>query len=646
VDDVTAQPGRGQVDHPHSRPESDQAGVSDEQLTSESALVLVEASPDGLLLVDEAGIILLANQKIEEMFGYDRAELIGRPVEVLVPDRARQVHTAHRIRYRAAPQGRPMGVGLELYGRRRDGTELPVEISLSPVDTGSSLRVIACVRDVTDRHRAEARVRMLSETMDALHDAVFMFDPDSLQFSYVNDGAVLQTGYSREELLTMTPLHIAPDFTQTDFSAMLTGLLAGQVNRHGFTTVHRRKDGTDVPVEVFLEYPEPANPTQPRFLVAVVRDISERREAELERQRHERWLDALATVREAYLEDRPRAAVLPLICERGRDLVGAEGGILLLRDGDDRLTIAAVVGDVTRGSTGESIPIDASLGGEVVRTGATVSVEDVSADPRATGPIAAHRGPAVFAPLAADQMVLGVLVIVASFDRGPFTPVEVATIESFAAQAAIAMVLGQARADRARLSILEDRERIAADLHDRVIQRLFATGMSLQATAGRIGDHAVAPRIDAAVRELDETITELRSAIFRLSERPEDAPFTDRIRAVVARAAPPGLDPAVHLVGDVDGLRPAVFEQLVPTIEEALSNVTRHAGASEVTVELVVDAVDARLSVCDDGVGIAPDAVPGTGLKSLRARAERLGGTCHIDTEPGAGTTITWRVPL
>jgi signal transduction histidine kinase len=89
-----------------------------------------------------------------------------------------------------------------------------------------------------------------------------------------------------------------------------------------------------------------------------------------------------------------------------------------------------------------------------------------------------------------------------------------------------------------------------------------------------------------------------------------------------------------------------VFEQLVPTLEEALSNVVRHARASAVIVELVVDDAEVRLSVCDDGVGIATDVVPGRGLKSLRARAERLGGTCQIEAAAGGGTAISWRVPL
>jgi signal transduction histidine kinase len=290
--------------------------------------------------------------------------------------------------------------------------------------------------------------------------------------------------------------------------------------------------------------------------------------------------------------------------------------------------VAARAGDVRGEMSGE----------EVLRTGRTMCIDEA----RPGG-----GGPAVLAPLAADGAVLGVLAVAVAPEHGPFDAADRATIESFATEAAIAMALAAGRADRARLNVLEDRERIAADLHDRVIQRLFATGMGLQATAGRIGDEVVARRVEVAVGELDETITELRSAIFHLSERPEAEPFGERIHALAERyGAQLGFDPAVRLSGDVDDLPGAVLEQLVPTLEEALSNVARHARASAVTVELAVDDAEACLLVRDDGIGIGADAVPGTGLKTLRARAERLGGRCLVEAAPGGGTTVTWRVPL
>jgi signal transduction histidine kinase len=213
--------------------------------------------------------------------------------------------------------------------------------------------------------------------------------------------------------------------------------------------------------------------------------------------------------------------VLAHICERARTLVGADSAVILLRGGDDRLTAAATAGDPAWEEA-----VDPRLAEEAFRTGSTVSTDAV-----------------VLAPMAADDIVLGALAVIAS-EVGPFDSVNVATVETFATETAIAMVLADGRADRARLGILEDRERIAADMHDRVIQRLFATGMGLQATAARSGDEMVAQRIDASVRELDETITELRSAIFRLSERPQAEPFNERIRAVVGRFGPQlGFDP-------------------------------------------------------------------------------------------------------
>lgn len=622
--------------------------LTDAELTSTGASALVEASPDGLLVVDEAGLVLMANRTLEDMFGYDRSELVGRPVEMLVGDRHRQAHAALRTRYGATPAQRPMGAGRGLHGRRSDGTEFPVDISLAPIETDSGLRVIACVRDATERARAEARMRMLSETMDALHDAVFMFDPESLRFGYVNDGAVAQTGYSREQLLTMTPPHIQPEVSQPDLRRMLEPLLAGQVAQHEFATLHRRRDGADIPVEVVLGYPEQVDSARLRSVVAVVRDVSERRAAELARRRNESWLDALASLREAFLRDQPQAAVLSSVCGRACDLVGGRSGTVLLleRDGQSLRRVASEGGAGDEPPV-ETVPVDATISGTVVETGTTVSVDDLSSDPRVAGPLLTGRGPAIFAPMCAEERVLGVLVIAAEVERGPFAPEEVAIIESFATEVAIAMALGEARAGRARLTVLEERERIAADLHDRVIQRLFATGMGLQATAGRIADEQIGRRLETAVDELDQTISELRSTIFHLSDTTRAVPFSEQILSVVGRyTAQLGFAADVQLTGDIDGLPTEVFEQLVPTLEEALSNISRHAESASAAVGLSVDHEESRLVVSDDGIGLPSDVVPGTGLKSLRARAERLGGTFDVAGARGGGTVLTWRVPV
>ena len=240
---------------------------------------IVEAAPDGIVMIDGDGVIVLVNRQTEELFGYDRGELLGKPVEELLPERFLHVHRAHRTRYRAEPRTRPMGAGMALLGRRADGTEFPVEISLSPLDAGGENRVIAMVRDITERRETEAEARRVRAMLDATKDGMFIFDGVTLRFTYVNDGALDQVGYSRDELLGMTPLDIAPEFTEGGFRALLSELEAGGSPRT-LTTIHRRRDGADVPVEVLLQATPVDEPEHPAAFVAIVRDIRERLEAE------------------------------------------------------------------------------------------------------------------------------------------------------------------------------------------------------------------------------------------------------------------------------------------------------------------------------------------------------------------------------
>lgn len=256
----------------------------DQAANADAAWAMVEAAPDALVMVDEQGLIELINGQAESLFGYERIELLGKPVETLLPDRFRQVHSAHRVRFSAAPAIRSMGNDLDLKARRADGSEIPVEVSLSPVLIDGRTRTIAAVRDISARVSAEAQARLIQTTIDATHDGVFMFRPDTLQFTYVNQGAVNQTGYSRSELLKMTPLHIKPLFTRKAFVDLLKPLVEGRIPRHSFETVHRSKDGIDVPVEIILEYPAETDTFSGRVLIALVRNIAERIEAEAREQ--------------------------------------------------------------------------------------------------------------------------------------------------------------------------------------------------------------------------------------------------------------------------------------------------------------------------------------------------------------------------
>jgi signal transduction histidine kinase len=203
----------------------------------------------------------------------------------------------------------------------------------------------------------------------------------------------------------------------------------------------------------------------------------------------------------------------------------------------------------------------------------------------------------------------------------------------------------------AELNLVEDRERIAADLHDTVIQRLFATGLGLQSAVRAIENPAAAERVQEAVDDLDETIRQIRSTIFALQgPRVSGRSLRDEILALATEAAASlGFEPRVRLAGLIDGrVGDAVGVQLLAVLREALSNVVRHAGASRVTVTVEVTGSDLVATVMDDGAGAGPgERLGGKGLASLRHRAEALGGFLELGAgADGTGTTVRWQVPL
>ena len=197
------------------------------EVDPELAALLVESAPDALLVADRNGVIRQVNRRVEELFGYDRDGLIGQPIEILLPESVRRVHTAHRLRYVADPPVRPMGLDLDLWGRRADGAEFPVEVSLSPCDLRGERLVIAAIRDVSARRAVEQSMRNLLQMLEGISEAVYLVEPDTLALTYVNNAACHQTGYSRDELLTMTPLHVAPEQTETDWREITAALVDG-----------------------------------------------------------------------------------------------------------------------------------------------------------------------------------------------------------------------------------------------------------------------------------------------------------------------------------------------------------------------------------------------------------------------------------
>jgi len=363
--------------------------------------------------------------------------------------------------------------------------------------------------------------------------------------------------------------------------------------------------------------------------------------------RRERWLAATAEITSLLLGEVRRTDALTLVARRAREVAEAELALLLLYDEDeDRFTVevADAADDAARELVGIVLPAaEVTFASSVTdrRHELLDNLAEAAPWPR---PVVA--GPAVVSPLAAADALHGVLVIAHQPDHGPVGEDDVALLNSFAGQAALAMERARGQEERELLVVLEDRERIARDLHDVVIQRLFATGLQLQSAAPMTVRPEVAKRINAAVDDLDATIRDIRRTIFEL-RTPMSAALRTEIREAIEGAAEAlGFRPHLELVGPIDSAVPDELRpELTAVLREALSNAVRHAHAGRVSVLVKADAGWVTVAVTDDGVGCDPEAAR-SGLVNLRERAERLGGDFQLSRVVPHGTEVRWSVPL
>ncbi|MEU6392491.1 GAF domain-containing protein [Streptomyces sp. NPDC046939] len=382
---------------------------------------------------------------------------------------------------------------------------------------------------------------------------------------------------------------------------------------------------------------------------------------EAARQR-ERWIDGSVAVTTALLSGGDADDALQVVAEQARRLSESAAGLVLLPTGEGGMEIVAVASDAPSAALGLILPPESGIAAELL-AGRPVFMEDVASDPRVLTDLARGYGPAMLLPLRSDGRVLGALVTPRARGARPFTEGERVLATQFASQAALALMMAEAQRDRERLAVFEDRDRIARDLHDLVIQRLFATGMMLETAQRGSAVPEVRSGIGKSVDELDVTIQEIRTAIFALQQGPAEAPSglcTRVLREINMAAVPLGFKPSHRFVGPVDTVvGELTAKNLIAALREALSNAFRHARATR--IDVVVDATvrlpdgreGVRLTVADDGVGI-PAGGRRSGLKNLKRRAESLGGDSWYgpglgDEEGGSGaaggTTVVWEAP-
>jgi signal transduction histidine kinase len=370
-----------------------------------------------------------------------------------------------------------------------------------------------------------------------------------------------------------------------------------------------------------------------------------------EARRQQRWMTASAEVTRMLLSGAAPSEALELITRSALEMSGADLVMLALPTPDrQRLQIEHAAGDGAQETVGLVLPTQGSASGVVLASGELLTLEEFSQNERVAKAAREHTnlGPAVVIPLGTEGNVRGVLTAGRAPGSLPLAPAAVGMLTTFATQAAITLELAEHRRQAEQVAVFEDRDRIARDLHDLVIQRLYATGMSLQGSLSMIASPDAAGRVSRAVDGLDETIREIRTSIFALQSRPE--PSLPGLRARILAIADEmtgmlGFPPTLQLDGRLDdGVPEEVAEQLLSALREALSNIARHANASRADVTARA-AEELSLTVRDNGSGIR-DMTRRSGLGNLEQRALKLGGSLRIASEPASGTELDWRVPL
>ncbi|MBM7771137.1 signal transduction histidine kinase [Actinokineospora baliensis] len=365
-----------------------------------------------------------------------------------------------------------------------------------------------------------------------------------------------------------------------------------------------------------------------------------------------RTLTASTEIATAALSGQDPEAVLHLVVRAAAELAEADLGLVMTGNDDGSLTVEAAHG--AQNAVGLVLSPRSSAA-RVARGGVPIVAEDVITDPR-TAPYVPRElnvyGPFAAAPFGTRESRLGALTVYRRRGAKPFTNGTVEVLTAFAAQAGLVLVLAEGRNAHERVGLYEERERIARDLHDVIIQRLYAAGMQLDLLSRRPARKlakADSTRLADAVDQLDAAIADVRSVVRTLRNPDPEHPTADLAESARAEVATArellGFEPTLHITGDLTTIPPALADHIRAALRESLSNVVRHAGALRVAVHLHRQGPTLRLTVADDGCGI-PEGVTHRGLNNLKSRATQSGGTCQVRSSPRTGTTVTWEVPL
>jgi PAS domain S-box-containing protein len=610
---------------------------------------LLDLVPDGVVLVDtHTRTVVDANQAASELLGYAEDELRGMPVERLAA-------AGEATEGYVSPSEVLLTDGSDLHLQRlatRVGSVVDCEVHASVVeDPDHGVLLVNVVRDIGERLALEQRLRESEESFRTTFEqapvgiAVLARDEPSsgpLRFVRTNCALDRMLGYTAGELVGSDIAMLrAPEDRLATAATRVHGGREG--SERTVIRRYRRRDGATLWAEVrvsLLDLPVSGD----AFLVHAV-DVSTRIAAERSLRRDSIVNRFVADVARAALEDRPEEEILTLLAAGVAEAGEAEGvAVLLVGDGDGS-------SGMWSGAAG---PCAVDLIDRIDEAGREGLIEKAaryagSAEewPLPSRPGEPDLGPVALVPLGEGVSgPHGVVAICRSPDAPPLSDEDDQRVTRLVTQAQVALRLARARADQARLAVLEERQRIARDLHDTVIQDVIAVGMQITADVDvesdprrQVRDLEKVAQLEAAARNLRRAVFELRAAVRRTSTAAEVTELVSEASKVL------GHFPVLTIAGPVDDLPPHLVDDLIASLREALSNIARHARASTSSVSVTVDPTSVTLVVEDDGVGAEHSTGGSYGVGNLHERARRHGGHTHISGRPGEGTRVVWTCP-
>jgi PAS domain S-box-containing protein len=650
--------------------------ISERKRAEEQFRLVVEASPQAIILVGQDGKIRLVNTQAEMLFGYAREELIGQVVEMLVPQEFRAVHEHDRKTFLTAPSARPMGAGRDLFGLRKDGSQVPLEIGLNPIDTPAGTWVLASVLDITERKLAEttlwASQEQFRQVVVSISDHIYVTEVTAawtLKNRYISPNVEVLTGYGPEKFIAnwsfwSSLIHPAD---QGLAAAQLERLRQGQSSEAEYRFI--RAGGEIIWVRDSGRVEQEGQAT---IIYGVVGNITPHKQAEEALRRYVERLRNLHEIDVDIVAARSPAAIAQTTLKRLRRLIPCRQASVTLFDFEmqEAVILAAEVGPDSLVQTGLRQPLEPDWIAALQR-GQTLVVEDTLALAQPTPSIKTLLAEGIRSyinvPLIAGDELMGV-VNLASDRSGAFNaePIEIAEEVT----RLLAVALQQARlheqvnSARERLETLShrlleaqetERRHIARELHDEIGQNLSMVKIDLQNLQQLPQARSLAAQFDESISIVERALQQARTLSVEL--RPsllDDLGLIPALRWYIDRQAQRGGFTARFVAAPLEGrLSPVLETVCYRLVQEALANVVRYAQAGQVEVELQPRQAELCLFIRDDGLGFnvaaaLKQALRGTslGLLSMQERVLLVGGQLKIKSTPRQGTVIQARLPL